>query len=77
MVTKEQREKVKGSGKEKDKWKGYWKSRKTGESKQEVWEKKSKQSHFQNGGVKTIGFKQRGLNNLSHLVLIEHPCVTS
>lgn len=29
-----------------------------GESKQEVWEKKSKQSHFQNGGVKTIGSKQ-------------------
>lgn len=28
MLTKEQREKVQGSGKEKDKWKGYWKRRK-------------------------------------------------
>lgn len=56
-TTTKNTDKVRGSGEEKDTWKGYWKRRKTGESKQVSWERKSKQSHFQNGGVKTIGSK--------------------
>lgn len=43
---------------EKGKWKGYWKRKKTGKSKQELWEKKAKQSHFQSRGIKTTGSEQ-------------------
>lgn len=42
MVTKEQRDKVKGSGEEKDKCKEN-----RGESEEKVWERKSKYFHFQ------------------------------
>lgn len=74
MVTKEQRDKVKGSGEEKDK-----REENREESEEKVWERKSKHFHFQCRGIQTVGSKQCSLNNLYHVILIKntHPCVTS
>lgn len=72
MVTKEQRDRVKGSGEKKDKC-----EENRGESEEKVWERNSKHFHFQCRGIQTVGSKQSSLNNLYHVILIEHPCVTS